>query len=333
MSLLSINYNPAPPGPADKNSETQAFAVIRYGADGNRIARTTEGLLSIDVAMPVLGEQQHTFEIWHSDRPMQQEQVGPLQLLHNGIFMFGALQVDECEGLEQATQDAYMLILEHLSKQGYPYPLRVWNYLPDIVGLDDGVERYQLFCTGRHIALATEPEYETRLPAASALGTTGTGFVIYFIAAHEPPLQIENPLQVSAFHYPACYSPRSPSFSRATVKHWPDSTQFYLSGTASIRGHESRGKDDIQSQLQLTLDNIEHLLTHARQQCPTLKDKLDNLTLLKIYLRRSEDYALVRDYLQQRFGSAYPLLYLQADICRKELLIEIEGWNTFDSAR
>lgn len=36
---------------------------------------------------------------------------------------------------------------------------------------------------------------------------------------------------------------------RATVKHWPDSTQFYLSETASIRGHESRGAGDIQNQL------------------------------------------------------------------------------------
>ncbi|TDY02959.1 chorismate transformation enzyme, FkbO/Hyg5 family [Thiohalophilus thiocyanatoxydans] len=333
MSLLSINFGTTAPVPTDSDSKTPPFAIIRYGAGNSRIARNQDDLLKIDVAMPVLGDQQHACEVWRSDRPMQHEQSGPLQLLYNGIFLFGALEVDERNGLEQATQDAYTLILEQLRRRGYPYLLRMWNYLPDIVGPDHGVERYRLFCAGRHTALATEPGYESRLPAASALGTTGAGFVIYFIAAYEPALQIENPLQVSAFHYPACYAPKSPSFSRATVKHWPDSTQFYLSGTASIRGHESRRTGDIQGQLQLTLDNIEHLLTRAREQCPPIRDNLDNLALLKIYLRRADDFTLVRDYMQQHFASACPPLYLQADICRKELLVEIEGWSTFDSAR
>lgn len=80
-------------------------------------------------------------------------------------------------------------------------------------------------------------------------------------------------------------------------------------------------------------DNIEHFLTHVRRQCPMFEDKLDNLALLKTYLRRADNCALVRDHIQQRFGSnTYPLFYLQADICRKVLLIETEGWSTFDSA-
>ncbi|WP_322565870.1 hypothetical protein [Thiohalophilus sp.] len=58
-------------------------------------------------------------------------------------------------------------------------PLHIWNYLSDIVGFEQGVERYPLFCTGRHVALATEPDYKTRLPAASTPGTTGPGFIIY----------------------------------------------------------------------------------------------------------------------------------------------------------
>lgn len=332
MPILSLSYNSTlpPPNCYTAVSDRQAFAVIRYGAMQSAISFNAEGILTIDLAMPILGHSQGQDEVWHTDRALQREQVGPLHLVYNDTVLFGALRVDSDSNLEQATQQAYESILGQLHHRGYPYPLRIWNYLPAIVEEEQGMERYQLFCSGRHTVLATDPDYENRLPAASALGTNGPGFIIYFIAARKPLEQVENPLQVSAFHYPSCYAPKSPSFSRAAINRWSGKTYFYLSGTASIRGHESRYCDNVQEQTQLTLDNIEHLLAQAHQQSPAISQRLDSLGPLKVYLRNSGDYPVVRDILQQRLGESHPLLYLQADICRKELLVEIEGMSTFD---
>jgi len=45
----------------------------------------------------------------------------------------------------------------------------------------------------------------------------------------------------------------------------------------------------------------------------------------KIYCRSDADPAALRHRIVQAFGVDVPMLFLRADICRRELLIEIEG--------
>lgn len=42
-------------------------------------------------------------------------------------------------------------------------------------------------------------------------------------------------------------------------------------------------------------------------------------------MRPASDPAPLRQRIAQAFGGAVPVVFLQADICRQELLIEIEG--------
>jgi chorismate lyase/3-hydroxybenzoate synthase len=121
---------------------------------------------------------------------------------------------------------------------------------------------------------------------------------------------------VSAYSYPPSYGPRSPSFARATRCPASAGGWLLLSGTASIVGHKSLHHGDVERQVEETLDNLEELLP---------ADGPARYAALKVYVRRPEDLPAVRAGVAARVGSALPVLYLQADICREELLVEIEG--------
>ena len=46
---------------------------------------------------------------------------------------------------------------------------------------------------------------------------------------------------------------------------------------------------------------------------------------LKVYLRHPEHFDAARNTIKRHFGSEVPALYVQADICRSELLVEVDG--------
>ena len=208
------------------------------------------------------------------------------------------------------------------SELGYPHVWRMWNFFADINGSEAGLERYRAFCRGRHRALsAMLPRFEQSLAAASAIGTPVPGIVVCFLAAAMPAEQVENPRQVSAFHYPRRYGPKSPSFSRAVLKQWASgSAHLFISGTASIVGDESRHVGHFDGQLAEALDNVEALLAVAetRTAAPLRP------AVLRFYLRDAGQADLVHQAAARRFG-AVPVLLLGGEICRGDLLLEVEG--------
>ena len=50
----------------------------------------------------------------------------------------------------------------------------------------------------------------------------------------------------------------------------------------------------------------------------------DNLGLVRIYIKRQEDFEKTRAICRSRLGDL-PTIYAVADVCRPELLVEIEG--------
>jgi chorismate lyase/3-hydroxybenzoate synthase len=259
--------------------------LIAFGAPG-------AGTLS--VPLRTLGPGPH-LEVWESDEELR----------------FGSLVVDRTDSLEETSRDVYSRLIADARGAGYPYFVRMWNYIGGINEHDEGGERYQLFCAGRHDAfVAAGYHHDVDLPAASALGMQGRGLVTYFLAAREPGVQVENPRQVAAYRYPPEYGPKSPSFSRATV--WKD--RVFVSGTSSVLGHTTAHHGDVAAQLEETLRNIQTVLGKTGRA-------LANVISAKTYIRRAEDYDLVASRLGSRLPSN---VYLQADICRADLLLEIE---------
>jgi enamine deaminase RidA (YjgF/YER057c/UK114 family) len=76
-----------------------------------------------------------------------------------------------------------------------------------------------------------------------------------------------------------------------------------------------------------TLDNIEALIAGPnleRQGVPGLGATLDDLVLLRVYVKHQDDFEVARDICDARL-SGVPTVYTVADVCRPELLIEMEG--------
>jgi chorismate lyase/3-hydroxybenzoate synthase len=97
-----------------------------------------------------------------------------------------------------------------------------------------------------------------------------------------------------------------------------------ISGTASIVGHASQHEEDLDAQLRETLTNLDALLQRAQPDGQLASARLDRNSLVKAYVRYRDDAAVVERTLLDRLGGAVPILILAADICRSELLVEIE---------
>lgn len=293
------------------------------------------------VHTPVLSERGEVLEVWRADVRAQPDSHGRVRYARGGDLLFGSLAVHEDDlgdppasssrtRLEAATDLAYREMYAALAAAGAPQLVRVWNYIPDINVDTHGLERYRQFNTARHDAsLACGRAVTGNVPAASALGAaTGSPLTIYFLASHHAPAFIENPRQVSAYRYPQQYGPRSPAFSRATVLGEGSEATLFISGTASIVGHRTLHAGDPAAQTRETLVNIEALLEQAGRWAGRGTLRLERLAY-KVYVRDPRELPVIRAELEAALGRDAALLYLQADICRRNLSVEIEAVGGF----
>lgn len=222
-----------------------------------------------------------------------------------------------CDDMAAATEQAYNHILDLASSLGYPHPFRIWNLLPQINHGDGDQEVYKKFCNGRMLALTRHGMVATQYPAASAVGHHAEGAVVYLLAARTPSRNLENSRQMPAYTYPRQYGPCSPSFARATRLALAGSEHLFISGTASILGHSTHAPGDLFGQLQVTQENIAHLVAQAG-------GSVNRMSAVRVYLRHPEHLQPAREMLEQ-FYAPELLNFVLADICRQPLLVEIEA--------
>jgi chorismate lyase/3-hydroxybenzoate synthase len=267
-------------------------------------------------------------EVWTSTLPVTYHQAEGIHCAMNDEVLFGALQVDEILGalLDTVTYTAYQRLLVQARALGYPHLLRVWNYFPHINRESDGLERYRRFCAGRYQALAEGlSDFPRTLPAGTAVGTMSGPLKIHFLAARQPGTHVENPRQVSAYEYPRVYGPRSPSFARATLRLSISGSHLLIAGTASVVGHVSEHIGECHKQTLEIIHNLNALITHTEQLHGIARGQWYGQALFKIYIRHPEHFATVRDILKEQLPSHTQVLYLQGEMCRSELLLEVEG--------
>ena len=269
---------------------------------------------------------------WQGLGAIETGRTGQVRWQRDAQWLFGAIDLDEADGgadLATLARRAYGDLFETLARNGRPQLLRVWNYLPHINAEVGGLERYRQFNQGRQQAFldAGQAAFEGS-PAACALGTRGGPLSVRFLAGLQPALPVENPRQVSAYRYPSSYGPRAPTFSRAAlIDAGNDTLLLSISGTASIVGHSSVHVGDVEEQTRETLRNLQAVTAAARQRSGA-DFGLDALDAV-VYLRRAEDAPTVRRVLREVLGDDAPFLrraaWVGADICRSELLVEIEA--------
>ena len=316
----------------DIPDQDDLLGLISYGALHHTPHPTALG----SVPMAVIQDNGIVHTAWFCDGPFHTGQHDALHYRHNQHLLFGHMSVNETEfsatddtsALQQAIMAAYVAIFITIDKLGFAHLIRCWNYLPAINDESNGLERYRQFNIGRQQAfMATSHSCLDGSPASSALGTSADIVVIYFIASRTPSQTIENPRQISAGLYPTQYGPRSPTFSRAALLPLTTMNILFISGTASIVGHQTMHPHDIKAQTTETLRNIDIIIAQANLAAHTSHFNIRDLSL-KVFIRHPHDVASVKEILHTYFGGDMNTIYLQADICRTDLLVEIEAFGS-----
>ena len=261
-------------------------------------------------------------EIWYSNTPVKDlSQEQSIFCRHNDDMAVIAIQKTYVtdEDIEKVTEESYLTLLKTAHNIGFPNTLRTWNYYGQITQGEGDLERYKLFCHGRARAFSQFNIDSTAFPAASALGHYSNRFTIILLCSKTSAITIDNAKQVSPYHYPRQYGQTSPSFARAGLVSWSAREDLFISGTAAIIGHESYHKNDIEAQTKLTLANINELLTHPKYGTYRIQT-------LKIYIRNPRDKARIETTLRQNFKTLPECIFLNADVCRQELDVEIEAY-------
>jgi chorismate lyase / 3-hydroxybenzoate synthase len=301
---------------------------------------------------PILGGRE-LCEIWRVGEADAQDalhsaQLGRVRYRFSDDLLFGCLSIDEREyaaaaaaagvqrgggaqpesgagALLRSAELAYNEVFAVLEATQHRHLIRIWNYLPEINVAAEGEERYRLFNAARQAAFRKSGRAVMgSVPAACALGSpAGAPICIYFLAARRPSRTIENPRQTSAYHYPPKFGKHSPTFSRACIFGGAQHANLFISGTASIVGHETIHHGNAEAQTRETLANINALLDEANRVSGSWRYRMDTLKF-KVYVRRAADLGAIQAVLSRELRADGPL-YLQADICREDLLMEIEA--------
>ena len=308
---------------------TNGLGLIWYGTP----PKTAVSAPFLSVPMPLFDHRSHGLgECWPSAQgTVIQGEVPGGRYRHDEVLLFGVLEHIEPAGEEDqlaaASQTLYERLFTVLNTTGFLQLWRTWNYLPDIHGEPGGLERYRQFNMGRQAAYTAHAlSSERQAPAACALGSRRGPIQLAFLAGKIEPIRLENPRQISAYHYPSEYGPKSPTFSRATLVPLPNSWLLLISGTASIIGHESRHPDSVRGQTREILANLSALLGEANARLPedALGFRLSQLQY-RIYVRHAGDVEKIQRELRVCLGEGLDTHYVQAEVCRQELLVEIEA--------
>lgn len=251
---------------------------------------------------------------------------GCTELMTGGIVP----RFDGGSTFEQST-DIFEGIAKMLAENGFmPSDIyRQWNYIPGITVLSDGSQNYQEFNDARSIFYASA-DWSNGYPAATGIGTSAGGVVVEICAIKGEQcanLPIDNPLQIAAHNYSQqvldgkvieqLSERTTPKFERARLL----GSTVLISGTAAIKGERSNYSTDAVEQAAETMEIMDRLT--SKENIP-VENNGSRYDLLRVYVKRESDIPAVRNYMQSHYPAAQKH-YLVADVCRPELLIEIEG--------
>lgn len=235
-----------------------------------------------------------------------------------------------CSTFEQATE-IFSTIGSILKENGFePNDIyRQWNYIHGITELNEGRQNYQEFNDARS-HFYSSCQWPGGYPAATGIGTDIGGVMIELNAIKGedfPNIAIDNPVQIAAHNYSQNvlegkaiegFAERTtPKFERARLF----GNVIFISGTAAIIGEESNTSKDIVEQTAMTMSIIDNLVSSSNIP---LQNNGTEYNILRIYVKHRKDIPTVEIYMRQHYPSV-PRHYLISDICRPELLIEIEG--------
>jgi len=207
----------------------------------------------------------------------------------------------------------------------YKDVVRTWIYISDILDWYDDFNKVRNHCYSEYGFLgSTNSELQAEqiyIPASTGIeGRNPSGLPVtmdVFAVNRSPGSDIQicpiyGVKQRSPFRYGS-------AFSRATVVKEPGSKLILISGTASI---DEQGKSmfigDSAAQIRQTLSVISELVASENA---TLQDLCETT----VFIKRKEDFAVFQKVIEDMGISNIPSVNVLADVCRDELLFEIDA--------
>ena len=201
----------------------------------------------------------------------------------------------------------------------YADVVRTWIYLADIV---DWYAEFNSVRSAFHSECCPIDETGSHWPPASTgieARVPGSApcllDLLALCGASRSGIAIEalrNPRQSEAYSYGS-------AFSRGMAISFDGVEVVYVSGTAAIdeRG-ESVCRGDLAGQVGRTLDNVASLLG-------TRHMTLDDIVSSTIFVKHGQDAKLVRELIGDQGALGANGVWVAADVCRPELLFEVDG--------
>ncbi len=264
------------------------------------------------------------YEIWEVQDKVIFTQQNDINISRSKEYMFGSAIIENTSSYEELKSNIEKKYNDffNLAKKSNMQILKIWHYFPDLLkNYSNNKTNYSLLCDARE-TIYIETFENQNFPAATVIGIEGKKILIYFFSAFcKSYSALENKRQVSSYNYPKSIFKEKPMFSRA-VSFIPNNykkKKFLISGTASIIGYESIHLDNVIKQLEEALINYNNFI----------KPEDIILNVSRVYLsKKIEDSSvkIINKKLEDFFGLNKYIL-LQGEMCRKELLIEIEGFS------
>jgi len=192
--------------------------------------------------------------------------------------------------------------------------VRTWFFLDDILSWYDDFNRART-------SIYSGLKFRTgSLPASTGVGAANpSGTALTLAAWAFKPVdmnayaeEVASPLQCPAPAYGS-------SFSRAMETSTSVGRRLVISGTASIApGGKTLWDGDVRKQIETTMEVVEAIL---RSRSFALTD----LTRATAYFRRVADAPVFAEWLAERRLFKLPVVSAQCDVCRDDLLFELEA--------
>jgi hypothetical protein len=274
-------------------------------------------------------------QFWNTTLVSKGENGAVLFQQHDSSILIGNVQSYESESCRVDSEIAFSRLTEIFNSVNFEINsiVRQWNYIEDILGFDGIEQRYQEFNNVRSVVYGNSFK-EKGYPAATGIGMNRGGIIIEFIAVNSASLitsPIDNPRQLAAHSYSnkvlvgnECVLKSTPKFERARYLELFGKKIIFISGTASIRGEETVGTGDPAKQTEITINNIKQLYSKEILEKISVEKLNPKYGHARVYVKNRKDFAVIRKTFRNHFGNL-PVVYIVADICRNDLLVEIEG--------
>ncbi len=252
---------------------------------------------------------------------------------------------------EKNTSLVFEVVNELLIKEGFEFSdiIRQWNYIEDIFTITPkngkAIQNYQIFNDYRS-SYYSKVHFKNGFPAATGIGTRNGGYTIELIAlknnSNSCILPITNPIQTNAHAYSkemladsatsTVINKTTPKFERAKCIHNYKEGLIYVSGTASILNEKTVFENNISEQTLLVCRAIDALLSKENPTISSLKmsdNSNQRILNYRVYVRNRKDIDIVESICKTHFGNV-PTIIVEADICRENLLVEVEGVMSYE---